>query len=491
LFPDLEYSFKHALTHEITYSGLLQERRRSLHAQIVQAIERLSGDRLQEHVERLAHHALPGSQWDKAVVYARQAGAKAVARWALRGAASHLEGALTAISHLPESRETTEQAIDVRVELRNAVHPLGELERGLQYLGEAMTLAERLGDAPRAGRISLHLALSYRMTGRGDRADASLDRALAIAESTGDSLLELLARGEMGYGHHDRGDFRRATTTLREYLRALETAGAASLTLGLSPRTVSITTWLAWSLAELGDFAEAKHRAEESLRRARAQENPYGLILAHMVAGMVHLRQGDAPAAIPLLEGGLEVCHTFGLTALAFHGIAAWLGAAYALVGRTEEALPLLRKVADQAERMNAVSDHLVGAIPLSEVYLLTGRGEEAAEIGTRALALARRHGQRGHEVYAHRLLGDVNARRDPPEVTLAEAHYRSGLDLADSLGMRPLVAHCHLGLGRLYRRTDKPAQAQEHLATATTMYREMSMTHWLEQAETEMQETR
>jgi tetratricopeptide (TPR) repeat protein len=487
LFPDLEYAFKHALTHEVTYSGLLHDRCRVLHARIVEAIERLSGERLPEQVERLAHHAMHAERWDKALVYSRQAGAKAVARWALREAGTHLEGALTAIGHLPEGRETTELAIDVRVELRNAIYPLGELERGLDYLTEAMTFAERLGDAPRSRSISFLLAQSNRMTGHSDRAAALLDHALAIAESTGDSLLRLRARGEMGYVHHDRGDFRQAANTLREYSTALEVAGAASIILGVSPRTVSIATYLAWSLAELGDFAEATRRAEESLRLARTQENLYGLMLACMGAGMVHLRQGDAPTAMPPLERGLEVCHTFGLTALAFHGIAASLGAAYALANRSEEALPLLRKVADQAARINAVSDHLLGAIPLGEVYLLTGRAGEAAELGTHALDLARRHGQRGHEVYAHRLLGDVYARREPPEVTPAEAHYRSGLELADSRGMRPLVAHCHLGLGKLSRRTGQREHAREHLATATTMYREMDMRFWLTQAEAEL----
>ena len=227
--------------------------------------------------------------------------------------------------------------------------------------------------------------------------------------------------------------------------------------------------------------------AEESLRLAGARENPYGLMLAYMGAGLVHIRQGDAPAAMRPLERGLQVCHTFGLTALAFHGIAASLGAAYALANRCEEAIPLLRMVADQAIRMNAVSDHLLGAIPLGHACLLTGRAAEAAELGTHSLDLARRHGQRGHEVYAHRLLGEVYARRDPPEVMPAEAHYRSALGLADSLGMRPLVAHCHLGLGKLCSRMGKAEQSREHLTTATTMYGAMDMRFWLEKAEAEL----
>ena len=138
---------------------------------------------------------------------------------------------------------------------------------------------------------------------------------------------------------------------------------------------------------------------------------------------------------------------------------------------------------------MKLVSDHLLGAIPLGEVALATGQIEEAAQLGGHALDLARKHKQRGHEVYALRLLGEVAARRDPSDGQEAEAYYRSAMALADELGMRPLIAHCHLGLGKLYRRTGTREQAQEHLTTATTMYREMGMQFWLDQAEAAMSE--
>ena len=97
LFPDLEYTFKHALTHEVAYGSLLQERRRQLHAQIVAAIERLYADRLNEHVERLAHHALRGQLWDKAVRYSRQAGNRALDRSGPPGGARHFEQARAAL----------------------------------------------------------------------------------------------------------------------------------------------------------------------------------------------------------------------------------------------------------------------------------------------------------------------------------------------------------------------------------------------------------
>src|SRR5581483_4573722 len=137
LYPNLEYTFKHALTHDVTYGSLLQERRRSLHARIVERIEERFADRLAEQVERLAHHAVRGEVWNKAVRYLREAGLKAQARSAHREAVGYLEQAIDAVGHLPQSRETLEQAIDLRFGLRNSLYPLGERERVYAYLREA------------------------------------------------------------------------------------------------------------------------------------------------------------------------------------------------------------------------------------------------------------------------------------------------------------------------------------------------------------------
>ena len=131
LFPDLEYTFKHALTHEVAYGSLLHERQRALHSRIVEAIETLYPDRLIEQVERLAHHAARGEVWAKALTYLRQAGTKADARSAIREAASYFEQALTALEHLPESRETHEQAIDLYFNLRVSLGRSGKARGSL------------------------------------------------------------------------------------------------------------------------------------------------------------------------------------------------------------------------------------------------------------------------------------------------------------------------------------------------------------------------
>jgi len=153
LVPEQVYTFKHALTHQVAYGSLLQERRRALHAQIVDALETLYAERLGEQVERLAHHALRGEVWDKALYYHRQAGAMAEAHSAYREAVACFEQALGAVQHLPESRDTIEQAIDLRFDLRNVLFELGDHEPILEHLHQAETLAQALDDHRRLGLV--------------------------------------------------------------------------------------------------------------------------------------------------------------------------------------------------------------------------------------------------------------------------------------------------------------------------------------------------
>jgi tetratricopeptide (TPR) repeat protein len=222
---------------------------------------------------------------------------------------------------------------------------------------------------------------------------------------------------------------------------------------------------------------------------AEALGRPFPALLASFGLGFVHLRRGDFRQAISVLERGLDVCRASGLRALAFHGIAAFLGSAYGQSGRSRDAITLLEPVVAQTAAMGATFDYLITLLPLGEAQMLDGHLDEADRLATRAVEVARAHKERGHEAWAYRLLGEISACREPAAVDPGSSRYREALVLADELGMRPLGAHCHLGLGKLYRRTDEQ-QAQEHLATATTMYREMGMTYWLEQAEAEMRES-
>ena len=181
LFPDHEYTFKHALTHEVAYGSLLQERRRVLHARLVEALEALAPERVAEQVERLAHHALRGEVWDKAVTYCQQAGARAEDRAAPREAVAAFEQALQALAHLPEHGDTRVLALELRLALAPSLNQLGEYGRYLALLGEAEVLARALDDRSRLGQVLASMARVLAMTGDHDGAMAVGQQALALA----------------------------------------------------------------------------------------------------------------------------------------------------------------------------------------------------------------------------------------------------------------------------------------------------------------------
>ena len=333
LFPEQEYTFKHALTHEVAYGSLLLERRRTLHAQIVEALERLYPDRLAEQVERLAQHALRGEVWGKAVAYCRQAGSRALGRYALQEAVACFEQALGALRHLPEQRHTVEQAIDLRFDLRNALTWLGEHERMLDYLREAKGLAQALDDRRRLGQVAAFLAFQYTVVGDYHQAVASAQRTLASAEALGDFSLQVQGNFFLGRAYHDLADYRRAADLLRSNVALLEGERLHERFGVRGLLSVTSRDALARCLTELGVFAEAIAMGEEAVQIAETVNHPVMLATACVSAPVPYLRQGDFPKAISLLERGLELCRA-GVAPRQFAELAAALGAAYAWARR-------------------------------------------------------------------------------------------------------------------------------------------------------------
>jgi tetratricopeptide (TPR) repeat protein len=483
LFPEHEYTFKHALTYEVAYGSLLLERRRVLHARIVEALEVLAGDRVAEQVERLAQHALRGEVWDKALVYFRQAVEKAIAQSSYHEAVDYFEQALSTLGHLPEQRDTCEQAIDLRLALRTALNPRGESERVLAYLREAEALAAALDDPHRLGRIAGHLSVQFYYGGVYDQAIAVAQHTHALATASGDVVLHALANHYLGIAYQAQGDYRRAIDSLGQTVvffdgaRRYERFGQVVL-----PAVIS-RVWLAWGHAELGTFAEGCTLGDEGLQIAEAVEHPISLMYACYGSGLLCLHQGDLPRAFPLLERAVGLCQDADFP-LFFPWMATALGAAYTLGGRVTDAVPLLTQAMEQSTAMEMAVTQTLCRLSLGEAHLLAGCLEEAHTFAAQALELARVHQERGNETYALRLLGEIAVRRAPPQVELTASHYQQALALADVLGMRPLQAHCHHGLGTLYIATGQREQARTALSTAIALYRDMDMTFWLPQTE-------
>jgi tetratricopeptide (TPR) repeat protein len=467
----------------VAYGSLLHERRRVLHARIVVAIEALAGDRVAEQVERLAHHALRGGVWDKAVSYCCQAGAKVLARSAYTEAVGWFEQALGALQRLPISRETQERAIDLRLELRSALVPLGKLEPILAHLRAAQSLAEALNDHCRIAWVSCYLAGCLWLMGKGEEAITSGQRALALAPALGDFSLKVSTVFFLGQAYRAIDDYSQAKAILREIVAELtgdqiyERFGTSSFP------SVMARTWLVWCLAETGEFAEGIMIGEEALRIAEAVDQPLSHTHAYAGLGVLYLYKGDLYKAISPLEHGIRLCRTWDIQAW-LPTVASSVGYVYALAGQVAEALPLLEQAVDQARSSGRTTNLAQWITRLGEAYLLAGRVDEAIRYGLHALDLTRDNKRRAHEALALRLLAEIAAQCDLTSAEEAERYYCEALALAEELGMRPLQAHCRRGLGTLYGKIGRWEEARAELSAAIELYRAMEMTFWLPQAE-------
>jgi transcriptional regulator with AAA-type ATPase domain/predicted ATPase len=446
-YPEIEHTFKHALTQDVAYSRVAPDRRRALHARVVRAIEVLYPDRLGEHVERLAYHAYHGELWPAAVRYARQAGARAFDRSANREAADSFEQALAALGCLPGSPETLAEAVDIRLLQRSALLQLAELPRIARSLYEAERLAGLLGDRGRLAWVWTYLAITHVLAGEPGEAIDVGERALAAAQETGNVGLRASARTPLAHALRERGEYRRALALFRETMREL-TGDLARQRLGQAmPPSFYARSMAAFCLADLGEFEAAARLATESADQTRALDLPFGLALAHIALGYTQLVQGELEGATRALAGALDLIEGRGLPTW-FPWAAAVQGYALVLSGHLSQGVTLIERALGRAEQVPFLAGHSQWMAWLAHARLLAGRGDEAERLAGEALHLSRQRGEQGYEAWALHIMGHVQAAGHALD-SAAESE-RQALALARDLGMRPLAAWAHLGLARL-----------------------------------------
>ena len=479
LFPDMEFRFRNALARDVAYESLLREQRRVLHARIVEAIEALYHERLSNQIDQLAYHAIRGEVWDKAEIYNRQVGTRAVARAANLEAVRAFGSALQALGRLPQTTQTLERAIDLRLDLRPPLLQLGRLDEVLKLSYEAERLARELGDEQRLARVYTYLVNHHYLKGESGLAIEYGERCLEVGRATKDVALEALARQYMGQSYLALGDYPRAERTLRENVELLDESRAGT-------SYVASCAWLAMILAEQGDFEAADAALERARLAAEAMGNAYSQTIAWTISGFISIRRGHLASAVLPLERSFQTCRR--------RNLAVWqpipsslLGTVFVRLGHVAEGLRLLED-AVRLSRELGIRAHLPAwMVNLAEGYLADGQHTRAQAAAVDALDLARAAGERGHEAAAHAVLGDIAASGKALHAAEAFEHYDAAKRLAEELGLRPLLAETLLGLSRLNAALGEELSAKKHRAAADNLLRELDMRSWQDRRETEV----
>jgi class 3 adenylate cyclase/tetratricopeptide (TPR) repeat protein len=476
IYPQSTYIFKHALTQEVAYNSLLHKRRREIHEKIAKAIEQIYAERLEEFYEILAYHSLQGEDLQRAYRYSREAGLKALPRSAYEEAQRYFEAALSALKKLPHERARIEREIDLRFNMRSPLFLLGRHEEWGEWIRGAELLAQEIDDDARLCNVFNYLSNFHEIRGQHRRAIELGEKALTLAERVKHFSCQVATLFHLGTSFFTIGDYLKQVEVHQEVRNrltgepALQQHGLAGLPAALS------RSMLVLGMAELGNFEKIEEIGLEALEMAKKAENAMSLILGYDCLAMGYLRLGKVECALPLLEKGYELCRSYEVK-LFYSFTVGCLGYAYLLANEPKRTLIVLEE-GGKAENLQASIFTVHPMTVLADAYRVVGETALANETLSRALKIANEREERGFEAWAMLVMAGIHA--EAGRLEEAAQWYGRALQQATDLSMRPLIGHCHNGLGHVYLRLGKEREAQSETKMALEIYRMLGMTYWL-----------
>jgi class 3 adenylate cyclase/tetratricopeptide (TPR) repeat protein len=449
LVPEPEYRFKHALTQDVAYRGLLREERRQMHGRIVAAIEALPESQRVRYVETLAGHAFRGELWEKALHYHRRAWERAQARSLYREAAGFLRVALEALERLPESLERTRTAVDIRFDLRASLFPLAEFDVLDSLLEEALALSRKIADRDRQIASLGYLASARWRANRAGEGLTLAREALGLHYDGMPDLQAVTTYWTLGVNNMSLGRFAEAAEWLSRLAERVPAEGIADKPFDVSRHGALARSYLGLLAAEVGDLPRARLLADEACRLADLLGQFFAVSHNQHVAALIDLHSGAPRNAVARLEPILERTALDAPVLIA--RVESTLGCALVQAGQVERGLALAEH-ANEAETRRRGAPTALPAFNLAWAYLSAGELDRAAAAAARALSEARSGGEASNENWTHLLAAEIATRRGQGRD--ARFHYEAAAVGAARCGHIAVLVRCPAEL-----RTDASAR--------------------------------
>jgi class 3 adenylate cyclase/predicted ATPase len=486
-FPDPEYIFKHALTHDVAYTSLLLERRKALHECTAQAIEALYSDRLEEHYGALAHHYSHSGNTVKAVTYLQLAGQQAAQRSAHVEAVAHLTRGIELLTTLPETLERARQELSLQTTLVTSLMATkGWAAPEVERTGtRARTLCHEVGDTPQLIPALWSVAGVYIVRSELQAAREIGEQLLPLAERTHDPASIMGGLWVSGWPDFLQGAFTSARDHIERGIALYDRqhyhrhAMLFGVDLG-----VSLLAWLPHSLWHLGYAEQALQRSHIALTLAQELSHPYSLAFALDYTAMLHQFRREAPTARERAEAAIALCTEHGF---AYYLAWAMIIRGWALTeqGQIVEGLAQMRQGLADLRATGAEIRLPYYLALLAEACSKAGQIEEGFTLLTEALAQAHRKGESWQEAELYRLQGELLLSLSGEQQADAEAHFHQALDLARRQQAKMLELRAAMSLSRLWQQQGKRHAAQALLAETSAWFTEGFDTANLQEART------
>lgn len=486
LFPETEYTFKHALTQDVAYGSLLVRNRKQIHQRVGKAIEQLYPHRQDEFCETLAHHYTEAEDLEKSCEYLTLSGDKAYRNYSMSESFSYYRQALNALARLPDTRQNKRRRVEVTVSMGQPILALGFEGESLEIIQEGRRLAEEIGDSGSLAKLCAFIA--HGMSFKGDSAQSVEygQKALLEAEKAGEIAAAAIAATNVSGSLCFRGDFTKAIEIAKKGVLLIEKNGRTTESFGTGfPLYPALMVVHGYSKAMLGDFTEGEPCCEQMIRLATDLQHPRTMAVAEVVCGLVSTIRGkDLESCFKHLHNGIRYSEETGFSP---YLALAWTctGWAHWLRGNPDMAKDYGQKaVTTQTETgttaMSALTHLLLGTISLD-----SGDAAGALDSIQKALELSHTCDERYIEGRVLAWLGRALGKADISQAAAAEEQIVRGIGILEEMKIRPWQAEGHLLAGELYSDTGQQQKALGSLMKAQEMFQEMEMTHWLSRADT------